>query len=106
MKYISSTYFLSQIDILQKKYPKLSSDLEDFFEDFNPRLAIKLWKWFYKFRIKNSSIPTGKRWGYRIIIKILWDNIIPISIYSKTHRENISFDEIIDIYSEIIDELK
>lgn len=105
MKYVASSHFTAQILSLEKKYAKLSSDLEDFFEEFNSNSAVNLWKWFFKFRMKNSSIPTGKRWGYRIIIKILWNNVIPVSIYSKTQRENMFFDDIENAYQKIVEEI-
>lgn len=52
----------------------------------------------FKKRIKNSSIPTGKSGGFRVIIyKQVEDKIILISIYSKTEKENLSDEELSDI---------
>ncbi|MDP2104059.1 MAG: type II toxin-antitoxin system RelE/ParE family toxin, partial [Candidatus Gracilibacteria bacterium] len=60
----------------------------------------------FKYRIKNSSIPTGKRGGFRMIIKIHGDKILPILIYSKTIKENVSDNEIIHALEKIFQELQ
>jgi hypothetical protein len=48
--------------------------------------------------MKNSSIPTGKSGWFRIIIYALIqeEKVFPIIIYSKTHQENITFEEILE----------
>ncbi|WP_373026233.1 type II toxin-antitoxin system RelE/ParE family toxin [Sulfurimonas sp.] len=49
----------------------------------------------FKKRVKNSSIPTGKSGGFRIIIyQQLENKIVLISIFSKTDKENLSDDEL------------
>ena len=61
-------------------------------------LGVSLGFDLYKKRVKNSSIPTGKSGGFRIIIyKIIKDEIVLISIYSKTHKESLSDEELRDI---------
>jgi hypothetical protein len=41
--------------------------------------------------VKNSSIPTGKSGGFRVIIFAqIEDKIILISIFSKTEKESLS----------------
>ena len=52
----------------------------------------------FKKRVKNSSIPTGKSGGFRVIIyKQVEDKMILISIYSKTEKENLSDEELSNI---------
>ncbi|MFA9374725.1 MAG: response regulator, partial [Poseidonibacter sp.] len=51
----------------------------------------------FKKRVKNSSIPTGKSGGFRVIIyKRVENKMILISIYSKTEKENLSDSELSD----------
>lgn len=85
---------------LLKKYKLLLNDLENFnnkFEDYT-NLAIDLGGGCYKVRLENSSIPTGKSGGFRIIYFYKYENdIYLLEIYSKTQFENISDDKILDI---------
>ena len=49
----------------------------------------------YKKRVQNSSIPTGKSGGFRIIIyQKIKDKTVLISIYSKTNKDTLSDDEL------------
>lgn len=49
----------------------------------------------FKKRVKNSSIPTGKSGGFRLIIYQQIENkIVLVSIYSKTEKENLSDEEL------------
>ena len=49
----------------------------------------------FKKRVKNSSIPTDKSGGFRVIIyQQIKDRIVLISIYSKTEKENLSDEEL------------
>jgi hypothetical protein len=79
---------------LSKKFYNLQKDYYDFKIDFDLKFWIHLWEWVYKFRCKNTTIPTWKSWGFRIILKIYWDKILPIMIYSKTEKSNVSKEEI------------
>ncbi len=52
----------------------------------------------FKKRIKNSSIPTGKSGGFRVIIyEKVEDKMILLSIYSKTEKESLSDEELKEI---------
>ena len=106
MKCIRTPYFSSQIDSLQKKYRRIQSDIDDFCiqETLDPSWK-ELWNSFYKFRVKNSSIPTGKRWGFRVIAKVHGETIYPFIIYAKTIKENVTIEEIEDAYEKMIKEL-
>ena len=103
---VNSIVFQKQVNKLLKKYINLEKDLKILDSNFEFESFSDLWKWFRKYRIKNSSIPTWKRWGFRLIVKELHWNIIPISIYSKTSRENITISEIEKNYLIILNELK
>ena len=108
MIFIESSIFNKQLKNLEKKYPKIKNDFEDFKKNFNLELWKNLWKDIYKFRIWNSSIPVWKRWWFRIILFFVLkkDKVIPLTIYSKTDRNNINFKEIFVILSEILKEIK
>jgi len=98
-------FFRSQLKKISKIYRFIDRDFEEFQQVCHPALGVDLGRGIYKFRCKNSSIPTGKRWGFRIIMKIVWENAIPLLIYSKTHIENISDEDIIDALEQVLKEL-
>jgi len=95
MKFIETNYFKLQLKSLSSKYKKINEDYSKFKIEFNIQFATDLWWWIFKIRIWNSSIPVWKRWWFRIIVKILDNKILPLIIYSKTNKENISDNEII-----------
>ncbi|MEB3217024.1 MAG: type II toxin-antitoxin system RelE/ParE family toxin [Nostocales cyanobacterium 94392] len=52
----------------------------------------------YKVRIRNSNIQKGKSAGYRLIYQVeSLTSILLLTIYSKSDREDITANEIIDI---------
>ncbi len=105
MKFIKTTFFNSQVLELSKKYKNIHEDILFFENNLIIEPFSDLWNNILKYRLKNSSIPTGKRWGFRIIVKKFWDNILPILIYSKTIKENVNEKEIIFALEKILDEL-
>lgn len=55
----------------------------------------------YKVRVRNSNIQKGKSAGYRLIYQVESPTIILLlTIYSKSDREDISPQEILNIISE------
>ena len=90
--------FEKELKQLAKKYRKIANDLAIFKQEIlkSPTLGTPLGNNCYKVRIPNSSIPTGKSGGFRVItlIKIEKDTIILLTIYSKTQKEDISDDEL------------
>ena len=92
--------FLKEAKQLSKKFKLLKQDLQDLIQDItiNKDFGVDLGSNLYKKRVKNSSIPTGKSGGFRVIIYYqVEDNIVLISIYSKTQKDNINDEEIEDI---------
>ncbi len=106
MSIIKTNVFIKQVKKLIKKYINIQSDISSFEWNIKYEPYSDLWDGFLKYRISNSSTPTWKRWWFRLIVKIYWDNIIPITIYSKTTLGNISNLEIKKIFKEIIKELQ
>lgn len=86
---------------LYKKYKKLPLDLQKIAEILksNPKSGIELGSRCYKLRIPNSSIPTGKSGGFRIIY-YYYDgekNLYLMTIFSKREIANISDEAILEI---------
>ncbi len=89
----SLNYFKKNIKVLYKKYRKILIDLRLLETTLlsNPKAGILLSNNCYKIRVANSSIPTGKSGGFRIIYYYLENNkIYLLAIYSKSDIENIS----------------
>ncbi|MGM0519799.1 MAG: type II toxin-antitoxin system RelE/ParE family toxin [Campylobacterota bacterium] len=95
-----SDNFLKEAKKLSKKYKLLKTDLKQAVNEIttNKDLGVYLGCELYKKRVKNSSIPTGKSGGFRVIIyKQVEENIILISIYSKTDKETLSDEELTEL---------
>ena len=90
--------FKKELKALAKKYKKIKNDYANLLNalEKNPTLGTPLGNDCYKIRIANSSVPTGKSGGFRIItlVRIQKEKIILLTIYSKTQKENISDEEL------------
>ena len=92
--------FLKEAKQLSKKFKLLKSDLKQAVEEIETKNDFGVYLGFniFKKRVKNSSIPTGKSGGFRVIIYQQIENkIVLISIYSKTEKENLSDEELSEI---------
>ncbi|NOQ35770.1 MAG: hypothetical protein GQ569_07730 [Methylococcaceae bacterium] len=90
---------------LNKRFPKLKADLTQLVTELknNPTMGTHLGENIYKIRLKNSSIPTGKSGGFRVISYYLFaDTLYFVTMYSKTDQENILDDELKKIIQEEI----
>ncbi|AXH10595.1 hypothetical protein CP960_06910 [Malaciobacter halophilus] len=95
-----SDNFLKEAKKLSKKYKLLKTDLKQAVNEIldNQDLGVYLGCDLYKKRVKNSSIPTGKSGGFRIIIyKQVEEKIILISIYSKNDKESLTDEELSEL---------
>lgn len=95
-----SDNFLKEAKKLSKKYKFLKTDLKQTVNEIttNQDLGVYLGFDLYKKRVKNSSIPTEKNGGFRIIIyKQLEEKIILILIYSKPDKETLSDEELSEL---------
>ena len=100
-----SDNFLKEAKKLSKKFKLLKQDLQDAVQEIVSQqdLGVYIGYSLYKKRIKNSSIPTGKSGGFRIIIyKKLESSTVLISIYAKTNQDTISDDELKSLVKEFI----
>ena len=90
---------------LKKKFPKIKSDLVKLINDLqlNPELGTHLGENIFKVRLPNSSIPTGKSGGFRVITYYKTNEVLYlINIYSKTEQDNILTDKLKKIVQEEI----
>ncbi len=84
--------FEKDVKILKKKFPKIKKDLQKFIDELvlNPELGTNLGDNIFKVRIANSSIPTGKSGGFRVITYYKKDDILYlVTIYSKTEQDTV-----------------
>ena len=94
LKIISLESFSKDVKALHKKYKAIAEDLRTLESELqeNPKCGIHLGNSCYKIRLKNSSVPTGKSGGFRVIYYCLDEenNLYLMAMYSKTELENIS----------------
>ena len=93
--------FKKEVKKLAKKYKNIKDDIRDVIAELkeNPRAGTLLQKNCYKIRVSNSSIPTGKSGGFRVIYYFLDEknNLYLMNIYSKTQKDTISDNELIEL---------
>ena len=101
LKIISLESFARDVKKLHKKYKAIASDLRSLESELyeNPKSGTYLGNACYKIRLKNSSVPTGKSGGFRVIYYYLdgENNLYLMAMYSKTELENISDEKIVEI---------
>jgi len=93
--------FDKDVKRLFKRYKQLPNDLKVLNKELleNPKSGIELGNRCYKIRLANSSIPTGKSGGFRIIYYHIDsnENLYLMSMYSKNELENIDDKTILNI---------
>jgi len=93
--------FKKNFKTLKKKYRNIKNDIKKLTVELqeNPQAGIALQYNCYKLRVANSSVPTGKSGGFRTIYYFLSESrtIYLIAIYSKTKKENISENELLEL---------
>jgi len=100
--------FEKDVKKLKKRFPKIKNDLIKFINELslNPELGINLCENIYKVRISNSSIPTGKSGGFRIITYYKKDDtLFLVTIYSKTEQDTILTEKLRKIVKEEIENI-
>ena len=108
LKIVVTPEFLKLVKKLAKSYRKIYLDIEMLKEELleNPKSGTDLGHNCYKIRVANSSIPTGKSGGFRVITYYIdKQGIIRLMfIFSKRDQENISDKEIKEIIKRNIEE--
>jgi len=77
---------------LKKKFPKIKNDIANLINTLssNPKQGIHLGENIFKIRISNSSIPTGKSGGFRVITYYHDNDVLYlVTLYSKTEQDTI-----------------
>jgi len=86
---------------LEKKYKKIEDDVRKVILELkeNPKAGTALQHNCYKIRMANSSTSTGKSGGFRVIYYFIdvQNNLYLMNIYSKTKKENISENELLEL---------
>lgn len=98
--------FEKDVKKLKKKFSKIRDDLVKLVNALsqNSELGIDLGSDIFKIRIPNSSIPTGKSGGFRVITYYKKDDTLYlVTIYSKTEQDNIITDKLRQIVKEEIE---
>jgi mRNA-degrading endonuclease RelE of RelBE toxin-antitoxin system len=100
--------FEKDVKKLKKKFPNIKSDLAKFINELssNPEMGTNLGENIFKVRIPNSSIPTGKSGGFRIITYYKKDDTLYlVTIYSKTEQDTILTETLKQIVKEDIENI-
>lgn len=104
-KIVTIPEFDKNIKQLKKKYKNIKYDIISLITELqsNTTLGTHIVNNCYKIRLANSSIPTGKSGGFRVITYYLDkdENIYLLSIYSKSDLENITEQKIKELLKEI-----
>ncbi len=98
--------FDKNVKQLSKRYKNIKYDLRELVNTLqtNPHLGTHLFGSCYKIRLSNSSVPTGKSKGFRVIAYYIAqaDNLYLLSMYSKSDKDTITDLEI----SELLEKIK
>ncbi len=93
--------FDKNVKKLAKRYKNIKNDLSLLVTALRekPIEGTHLFGNCYKIRLVNSSVPTGKSKGFRVITYYIDNNsnLYLLSIYSKSDKESIQESEIIEI---------
>jgi len=92
--------FDKDVKKLNKRFPKLKDDLNELIKNLSdePELGTHLEGGIFKIRLKNSSIPTGKSGGFRVITYYVKDDILfLVTMYSKNDTDTILTDKLKEI---------
>ena len=100
LKLVITPEFGKAVNNLLKRYRLILKDLKLFEQDLSSGKvkAVELGKNCYKARLQNSSIPTGKSGGFRLIYFYKKKTTIYLLyMYSKTDLENIDETKLLEI---------
>lgn len=100
LKLVITPEFAKAVKTLHKKYRHILKDLGVLEQELanGEAKAVEFGKNCYKTRMQNSSIPTGKSGGFRVIYFYKKETTIYLLyIYSKTDIENMNEARLLDI---------
>ena len=96
-------HFKRALKPLTKRHRTLLEEVKNNLKDFEPANHIKVLEQVYKLRITVKSLNRGKSGSFRlfILVTIEKSNLVPITIYAKSEKENLSRHEL-DQHLEIV----
>ena len=100
LKIIPTPEFSRSVKKLHKHYRLIAKDLKELEEELqeNTHAGIELGNHCFKIRLPNSSVPTGKSGGFRVIYYLqTTEAIYLLAIYSKNDLENIDQKHLVEI---------
>jgi mRNA-degrading endonuclease RelE of RelBE toxin-antitoxin system len=101
LKIVSIKQFDKELKSLYKRYRQIAKDIQKLYEilQLDPKAGTSLAHNCYKLRLANSSVPTGKSGGFRVVYYYIDDKgiIYLLSIYSKSDVATISDDKLVAI---------
>ena len=93
--------FDKELKKLSKRYRSIKKDMKQLYHELleNQNAGIKIVDNCYKIRLANSSIPTGRSGGFRVIYYYVDEekNLYLMAMYSKSELENVSDEKILNI---------
>jgi len=102
---IPTQIFIRKVKRYKRKYVNILKDIDKLVDLLreNPKAGVHLKHSVYKIRLKSSDITKGKSGAFRVIYYVLISDgrIYLLTIYSKSEKENISWEEIDDIIKQI-----
>jgi len=97
---IPTPEFKKSVKKLFKRYKLIAKDLANLEQELQEDIhaGVDLGNGCFKIRLKNSSVPTGKSAGFRVIYFLrTQEKIYLLEIYSKSDLENIEDKRLIEI---------
>jgi hypothetical protein len=93
---VITDFFKKQLKRLVKKNRFLKDDFKMVLLGFRKELAISIGHGVYKIRLCGQNV--GKSKGYRVYVFLLEveEILVPIAIYSKNEKENLTLNELND----------
>ncbi|MBU4331570.1 hypothetical protein KKD19_02950 [Patescibacteria group bacterium] len=101
-------HFHGQLKRYAKKYRHIKNDVIEKLRGFDKRQHVYLGNRIYKLRLKSKDIPRGKNKSLRLVILVveMTSAIVPVILYFKGDREDISKKELKEHLQIILFELE
>lgn len=95
-QFIILPHFYRQLKQLVKKYRHLKEAVIDVLENFDKNKQTHLGQNVYKIRLRTSDVSKGKSKSFRLIVLVVESGVyfVPITIYFKGDREDVSQKEL------------
>lgn len=108
MDIIYTITFMRQLKKLPKYLYEIKDELTEFLECYTPEQQESIGHDCYKIRFISKYLKKGKSGSLRIIIFLMHkgNSLLPLSIYLKSQKENISKKEVFFLMKEVIKEIK